>query len=428
MLIILITLDCLRKDHFNEELTPKFMKSHGEWTSFENGFSQSQNTLSSHFTMLTSNYLFQHGVYSNFKGKKLPAHSVDKLLRNSGFDTKALCGVSFLSSLLGNQIGEKDPYFDYSGGGILNAVKRKLRGERRPAEKVLSAGMKWILDKNRAKNSFLWMHLFDAHMAYTAPDRYTKKFVKEKKAEKSVKEQISDEGWFSPYFKEYEKNVTPDYFPGSYKAAVNYIDDSIDTFWGILKQLNLFDDALIFLTSDHGECLKGDHDIYCAHKKLFNETINVPFFVKFPGREFRGVKSDLLAEHTDIAPTIAGYLSKEDSNYAGSDLRKIMSGQAKPRNYVFSEHVDNYMRSLRDMNNIYVEIVEGAENKWGMKVEKEKLFRRDGAPVIDDGLELKFKKEMDKFMQDKKRPAYGDENSDGGSKEIEEQLRSLGYL
>lgn len=428
MIIILITLDCLRKDHFNEELMPVFIRGAGEWASFSNGISQSQNTLSSHFTMLTSNYLFQHGVYSNFKGKKLPPHSVDKRLRDAGFGTKAVCGVSFLSNLLGNQVGEKDGYFDLSGGRVMNALKRRIRGERRPAEKVAASALRWILESPAGKGKLLWMHFFDAHMAYSAPRRFIKKFAAEGRSPRSVKEQIAEKEWFSPYFREYEKKVPLEYFPSAYKAAVAYIDHTLGIFFSMLKQFGLFDDALIFLTSDHGECLGGEHGIYCAHKKLFDETVNVPFFVKFPGSEFGGTVSDLIVEHTDIAPTISGYAGTDRSGYSGMDLKKLLKGEAPPREFALSEHVDNYMRAIRDKEKMYVEVVDGAENKWGMKVEKERLFRRNGSPMADGSAEAEMKEEMRAFMESNAVSRNDGDDLGGADGGIEEQLRSLGYL
>ncbi|MCX7830700.1 MAG: sulfatase-like hydrolase/transferase, partial [Acidobacteria bacterium] len=195
MIIILITLDCVRKDHFNRDLMPNFFLNEKDWVSFENAFSQSQNTLSSHFTMFTSNYLFQHGVYSNFSNNKLPDYSIDKLLRKNGFETKGICGISFLSNQLGNKIGEEDSLFSFSSSKI-KMIKQKIFGERRRARSVVSKGLKWLLDKKRKEKKFLWLHFFDAHMPYYCPHGF---FEGQKvKMKKSVKEQIEERGWFSP--------------------------------------------------------------------------------------------------------------------------------------------------------------------------------------------------------------------------------------
>ncbi|HQO21396.1 MAG TPA: sulfatase-like hydrolase/transferase, partial [Acidobacteriota bacterium] len=362
----------------------------------------------------------------NFKGKKLPPYSMDKRLKEAGFGTKAVCGVSFLSSLLGNQVGEKDDYFDLSGGRVMNAFKRRIRGERRSAEKVVASGLRWLLESPPRDGKFLWMHFFDAHMAYCAPRRFMKEFVPRERSPKSVREQLSERGWFSPYFKEYEEKLPLDHFPRAYKAAVSYIDHALGIFFSMLRQFGLFDDALIFLTSDHGECLNGDHDVYCAHKKLFDETINVPFFVKFPGSGFGGTSSDMIVEHTDIAPTAVGYVSGRTPEYMGMDLRELLAGKAAPRKHAFSEHVDNYMRSIRDKESICVDLVEGVENRWGMKVERERLFRRSGVPRADAELESAMLAGMSSFMRTHASSSEGDDLGRDGT--IEEQLRSLGYL
>ena len=425
MLIILITLDCVRKSHFNEDYAPQFFKNREEWVSFENAFSQSQNTLSSHFTMFTSNYLMEHKVYSNFSPKKLPPHSFDRHLRNKGFETKAICGVSFLANLLGNQIGEKDSGFDFEGDSIYRKLLRKFSKERRCAYQVFKRGMSF-LSKSKSRDIFLWLHLFDAHMPYFSPDRFRN--FKIKKSEKSVKEQIDEKGWFSPYFKEYEKKLDLSYFPQCYKSAISYIDDEMNNFFMFLKSKNIFDESLIFVTADHGECLLGDHNIYCAHKKLFDDTINIPLFVKFPQKKFSGEKVFEIVEHLDIAPTVVSKIGLEEENFRGQDLFKFLNGKGKNKEFSFSEHVDNFMQSIRNDRYIYSEVVENVPNKWGMKMEDAKLFTRNGSEVKDKNIESIMKVKMDELIKEIQSSSKKEEDSLYSDKKIEEQLKSLGYL
>jgi arylsulfatase A-like enzyme len=426
MLVILITLDCLRRDHFNEDYTPLFLKNVGDFVSFENAFSQSQNTLSSHFTMFTSNYLFQHGVYSNFENKDLPSYSIDKLLRKKDFETKAVCGISFLANKLGNQIGEKDTVFEISKSRLKNALKKRIFGERRKAENVFGKGVKWLIDKKRKNNAFLWLHLFDAHMPYYSPKRFQDFEVR--KTERSVKGQIDERGWFSSYFKEYEKKVDLNYFPQCYKSAVRYIDKSLNDFFSLLKNLNIYDQSFIIVTSDHGECLMGEHFIYCAHKKLFDETINVPLFIKFPLFKFRNEKVFELVEHIDLAPTIGGLIDVEEEKYEGRDLAKLLQGKSPLKTFSFSEHVDNFMKAIRNKDYIYAERNENSENRWNMKVEENHLFKRSGEPVSDTDIELKMKQDIEKFLADKNYEYHKKESANEKDKDIGSQLKSFGYL
>lgn len=425
MLKILITLDCVRKDLFNLENAPNFYKGQKEWVSFENCYSHSQNTLSSHFTIFTSNYLMQHQVYSNFQPKKLPPYSMDKLLRDKGFETKAVCGISFLSKLLGNQIGQKDKRFDFNENSIFGKIKRKIFTERRKAKEVLKEAINSIL-KTKNKNFFIWLHLFDAHMPYYSPSNF--KNFKMKKSEKKILEQLKEKEWFSPYFEEYEKKLDLEYFPKCYESAIKYIDFEMNEFFDFLKNKNYFDDSLIVLTSDHGECLYGEHNIYCAHKKLFDETINVPLFIKFPGKKFKNEKVSEIVEHIDIAPTVVSFINVEEKKYKGIDLKKFLEGKEKGKEFSFSEHVDNFLRSIRDKEYIFSEIVEGSENKWKMKLEKSDLFKRDGSEVFNREIEERMKKRMKDFIHKIESEKVEETEKLDGEEKIEEQLRSLGYL
>ncbi len=425
MIVILITLDCVRKDYFNPDLMPQFFKDKQNWVSFSNAFSQSQNTLSSHYTMFTSQYLFQHGVYSNYTSVPLPDFSLDNRLRSKYFETKAVCGISFLANQLGNKVGETDDIFSPYNSRVKKIIK-KLMGERRKAQNVVSKGLKWLLDRGRGDNKFLWLHFFDAHMPYYSPKKYFK--GNKTRAKNSVKEQIDSKGWFSPYFKEYEKKVDLSFFPECYKGAISYIDNELNVFFSILKKLDLYKESLIFLTADHGECLLGDHNIFCAHKKLFDETVNVPLFVKFPENKYGGEECNEIVEHTDIAPTIAGYANIEEERYQGIDLSKLLSGKGKIRDFSFSEHVDNFMKAIRDKNFIYVERNGYVENKWQMKLEEENLFERSGKPYCDKDLEKTMKKKMDDFLKSMNYKSDLPSSEGKSSKEIEKQLKSLGYL
>lgn len=425
MIFILITLDCVRFNYFNPDLMPKFFERKKDWVSFENAFSQSQNTLSSHFTMFTSQYLFQHGVYSNYSCVPLPDFSLDKELRRKGFETKAVCGISFLANQLGNKVGECDDLFELNNSKIKKIIRR-IKGNRRKAERVVSKGLNWLIDKKRGDKRFLWLHFFDAHMPYYSPSKY---FVgKRIRTNESIKKQIESKGWFSPYFKEYEKKFDLSFFPECYRGAIRYIDNELNVFFSVLKNLNLYEESLIVLTSDHGECLLGDHNIYCAHKKLFDETVNVPLFIKFPKNIYGGEVCNEIVEHTDIAPTIAGYANIEQEKYQGMDLLKLLKGKSKIRDFSFSEHVDNFMKAIREKNFIYVERNLFVENKWKMRLEEGNLFERSGKPCSNKDLEKTMKKKMDDFLKSMNYKSDFCSSREQSNEEIEKQLKSLGYL
>lgn len=430
MKVILITLDCVRADHVGGELTPGINALSEEWTVFNQAFSQSQNTLSSHLSMLTSNYLFQHGVYSNFVNKELPAHSLSGRLTEMGWQCRAFTSADFLCRLLGNKIGAADPRYEKRKKSWLSRFRNRGPESRASAGETSSQGLNWFDSIGGKNNGFLWLHFFDAHMVYEAPDEYLGRYVKKGTAGKSIREQLGSKGWFSPEFPEYDQKLTLEHFPGRYRAAVAYQDSVIDGFVKELKIRGEWDDTMLIITADHGECLLGDHDVYCAHKKLFDTTVHVPLLVRFPGGKHAGERVDAIVQHVDIAPTIAVVAGFSEPLYMGKNLEKIASGEDEGHPFAFAEHVENFMRAARDGSFIYTQIVPGAENRWSMKMEEGNLFNRDSVPVSSGGEEesARFKEYIDSLMTSRPEvaEAWGEERAADDATAA--RLRELGYM
>jgi arylsulfatase A-like enzyme len=434
MLILLVTLDCVRADHLEGAgLTPNLDALAPGWTTFTEAFAQSQNTLSSHLSMLTSNYLCRHGVYSNYVRKDLPEHALSRRLAGRGFETRAFTSVDFLAQLLGNQVGPADSRFPGAGPeGLLRKVRRRLLGPRRRAAagETLGAGLRWLAEPARGRESFLWLHLFDAHMVYEAPRAFLGRHVSAAKAGTSVREQFRKAGWFSPDFPEYDRRVPLEHFPQRYRAAVAYQDACLGRFFEVLKARGWWDDVLVFLTADHGECLLGDHGVYCAHKKLFDTTVKVPLRVRFPGGKRAGERVDALVQHVDIAPTAARLCGFEEPLYEGRDLLAVAEGRDEGHAAVLSEHVDNFLRAARDHHHVYVERVPGAENKWGLSLEEGNLFRRDGspAPAEEAPRAVRLKTALDGMLSARPEVCAAWGEAGDAESEIAGRLKDLGYM
>ena len=294
---------------------------------------------------------------------------------------------------------------------------------------TLGRGLKWLRSAKRRKDAFLWMHCFDAHMAYEAPPIYLKQHVSATaKTDKSVREQMKERGWFSPDFPEYDWEVPLEHFPQRYRAAVAYQDQCLGDFFSALKRDKRWDDALIVVTADHGECLMGDHGVYCAHKKLFDTTVRVPLRVKFPKGQFAGKRVDALVQHVDIAPTVAAMAGFSEPLYMGHDLAPVAAGEVPGHEVAFAEHVDNFMRSVRDANHVYAEQVPGSANKWGLAMEEGNLFTRASVPARDEAVERRLKGALDAILASgaEAQAAWGGASS--ADDEVAERLKSLGYM
>jgi len=445
--VILITLDCARADHWADPaLTPRFHALASEGTVFTQAFSQSQNTLSSHFSMLTSNYLFQHGVYSNLVHKDLPEHALTARLEAAGWDTQAFVGVDFLAEVLGNQIGGVDHVVRRRDSTKVDDIVRRLRsmrsfgslvewvsrarGQRVRADTTFGRGLGWLRAPERAANRFLWMHLFDAHMVYDAPRRFLKRRVPRAKAPRTVRDEIKRRGWLPDEYPEELWSVPLEYFPARYAAAVAYQDECFGAFVDGLKASGAWEDTLLIVTADHGECLLGDHGVYCTHRKLFDTTVHVPLWIRFPGGAHAGREIDALVQHVDLAPTVAKWVDIDDSLYMGRDLAWVAAGSDEGHEFVFAEHVHGLQRAARDREWILMEPLENPDAPWKLPHEGHELFHRDSTPAAAEnaGEAERLRGWMEELLQSRPEVAAAWMDATDVDEAMRRRLAELGYL
>jgi len=107
----------------------------------------------------------------------------------------------------------------------------------------------------------------------------------------------------------------------AYDAEIRSADRAFGTLVALLRKLGLFDDALVVVTSDHGEEF-GEHGQMGWHSHtLYDELLHVPLLVKLPGSRRAGNTVEETVRGIDIAPTVLGALAKSlPSGFEGRDV------------------------------------------------------------------------------------------------------------
>lgn len=117
-----------------------------------------------------------------------------------------------------------------------------------------------------------------------------------------------------------------------YYASISQIDHWVGQMIDTLRAQNLYDDTLIVYNSDHGEYL-GYHHMIGKGNRMYESLIRVPTIVKMPGDRARESRSENLVNTTDLAPTLL--------TAAGCDVPSEMMGHAldsgDTRSIVFAE-------------------------------------------------------------------------------------------
>ena len=129
-----------------------------------------------------------------------------------------------------------------------------------------------------------------------------------------------------------------------YAGLVSLLDDCVGRIIETLKAENLYDDAFILFTADHGEML-GSH---CLWQKMcmYEESTHVTMGIKSPkGRPFVKQSSELVS-HIDVLPTLCDLLEVErPSALSGVSLRNtIEQGAPVNREQIFIQYDGNGSR------------------------------------------------------------------------------------
>jgi arylsulfatase A-like enzyme len=135
-----------------------------------------------------------------------------------------------------------------------------------------------------------------------------------------------------------------------YNAEVAYVDSEVGKLLGSLKSLDLEDNTVVVITSDHGEEFL-DHGGFEHGHTLYDELLRVPLIIKDPdsvsagddSSENRGANTAVHQVSTvvrliDIAPTLcelAGIGIHE--KFKGTSLVGLLRGETEPSRPVLSE-------------------------------------------------------------------------------------------
>ena len=109
-----------------------------------------------------------------------------------------------------------------------------------------------------------------------------------------------------------------------YDDEVSYADREFGNFIGMLKNLDLYDNSLIILASDHGEEF-GEHGGFEHGRTIFEEMLWVPLIVKYPNGARAGESVEERVSLVDVMPTALS-VTGVDANkmkFSGISLLKL---------------------------------------------------------------------------------------------------------
>jgi len=166
------------------------------------------------------------------------------------------------------------------------------------SEELTNCVVDWI-DSHVQEDFFLWTHYYDPHLPYEPPIETLPQRDPVSSIGTSIgnyQKDLIHAGWFNPSTEERE------WIRELYLSEVRYVDTCVGSFLSHLRKLNIYDDSLIIVTSDHGEEF-WEHDGFEHGHTLYNELLSVPLIIKLPRSSVKGVV-DKAVSINSILPTI----------------------------------------------------------------------------------------------------------------------------
>lgn len=166
------------------------------------------------------------------------------------------------------------------------------------------------LETHADEQFFTFVHYWDPHGPYNMPEKFRGKFDRKKGDLVTKKAPDGYEyvpGWgHADSLPEGNENRSIDL----YDDEIFYTDYSIGLVRKKLEDLDLLDETLIIITSDHGEDLDL-HGLW-GHGTVHNTTIFVPLIIRDPKNPPKGKRVSGFVQHADNLPTLLEYFPEQE--------------------------------------------------------------------------------------------------------------------
>jgi arylsulfatase A-like enzyme len=148
-----------------------------------------------------------------------------------------------------------------------------------------------------------------------------------------------------------------------YSAEVTMADRWLGRFLEKLDELNLVENTLLILLSDHGHAL-GEHNMVGKPvQALWPELTDIAFLIRYPEGKGSGQTNDYYVSTHDVAPTILGFLGIEQPEpLDGQDLSVLLDGGEPERRKHFTLGYHDYVWA-RDEGYVMFSRNDGAKAK-----------------------------------------------------------------
>jgi len=319
--VIFITMDAVRPDRLScygyDKIETKGIDSIAEEGAiFKNCIAPSCLTPVSHASILSGKNPDKTKVRDPFD--TVNTTLISEILKEEGYETAGFIGIDLIDSK-----HRFDRGFDHFDEPCEDDSFHSMQFKGKNQKLQFQMGSWWVdrmfewLEDHKEGPFFIWGHYFHVHFLAEKELLFSGKLDK-------------DEHYRYAY----------------YDAKIKYMDEKLfQPLVGLLKELNIWDDTTIILTSDHGETLGTDDPTwktyyfdYPQHKTMYDDDLKIPFIVK--NENLGTQKIDHTVRAIDMVPTILDLLGIScEEDFDGISLVPLIEGEELPELTAYAEEL-----------------------------------------------------------------------------------------
>jgi len=274
--IVLIVIDTLRADHLGVYGYPRGTSPHldefaSSATVYRRAIASAPWTLPSHASLFTGLPSFLHGAHAFFVNTPWLRNTYP-LSQSHWTLAEAMRELGFATAAFVANHGFLDESMNIDQGFDVYHVRHE------PAARQ-NAKISWWLENLTGQPFFLFVNYMDTHRYYNT-EPIPRLLETPASRDKRLLDQL-------------EAAVLPATDPvpevlaqaviDQYDTGIAHVDRAIGGLLSKLRELDLYDETLVIITSDHGEYF-GEHDIVEHSKDIYEQAIRVPLIIKAPGQ------------------------------------------------------------------------------------------------------------------------------------------------
>ncbi|MCL1858568.1 MAG: sulfatase-like hydrolase/transferase [Oscillospiraceae bacterium] len=381
MRILFIDIDTLRPDHigcygYSRNTTPNIDKICADGVKFNQHYCADAPCLPSRASLISGMFGIRHGAVGHggtaadrrFTGKDrgfsdiLDRDNFINIFRKANMKTVSI-----------STFAERHSSWWFNAG--FNETYNVGKSGMESGEEVLPVALDWIDRNAENDNWFLHVHLWDPHTPYRVPESFGNPFENEP-LDTWINQEVFDRHLqhVGPHsineISMYDDIENPKFprHPGSaknltelkklidgYDTGIFYADYLVGQIINKLKDMKIYDDLCVIISSDHGENM-GELGIYSEHATADYATCRIPLIIKWNGAA-KNYTDNKIHCNVDLAPTFAELLNIKPGNnwdgvsFADTVLHKKETGR---ESLVISQMAHVCQRSARFDDWLYI--------------------------------------------------------------------------